>query len=93
MILSIQFHNFGINESDLNLFIENLTKIKLLNEIFVDTAATTLREQASADSRRPSSTPTDAAARLVDAEPLEDLFGGASQNWANLAFAPSLRNK
>ena len=72
-----------------------MTKDPIMNEIFADTAATTLREQASADSRR-STTPVvhrDEASRIVDQAPLEDIFGDASQNWADLAFAPSIRNK
>jgi hypothetical protein len=73
----------------------NLTKDPVMNEILADTAATTLREQASGESRR-SSVPAsrkDEAARIVDQAPLEDIFGQSSQNWADLAFAPSIRNK
>ena len=73
----------------------NLTKDPVMNEILADTAATTLREQASGESRRGASraAPSDEAARIVDQAPLEDIFGSASQNWADLAFAPSIRNK
>jgi hypothetical protein len=72
-----------------------LTNDPIMNEIFADTAATTLKEQASSESRRGpvTSARSDTAARVVDAAPLEDIFGQASENWASLAFAPTIRNK
>lgn len=70
----------------------NLTKDPIMNEIFADTAATTLREQRSADSRSPSAPVKhhDQASAIVDKTPLDDLFGGASDKWASLAFAPAV---
>ena len=66
-----------------------------MNEIFADTAMTTLREQASAESTRGKnhSAPHDAAAKIVDKASLDDLFGDSSDKWATLAFSPTLSGK
>jgi len=65
----------------------------IMNEIFADTAATTLREQAETRGGKAHIPKSDAVARLVDESPLDDLFGNASQKWEALAFAPSITNK
>lgn len=74
--------------------VNKLTNDPIMAEILADTAMTTLREQSETAGR--PSTPSvsasgDAAAKLVDQSLPEDLFGGQSAKWANLAFAPSIR--
>lgn len=69
----------------------SLTNDPILSEIFKDTAATTLQEQLSADSKSPSAAPPAAAdsysLKVAQSNP-EDLFGGeAASKWATLAFA------
>ncbi len=65
-----------------------MTDDPIMNNIFKDTAATTLQEQIRADSNRPSvKTGGDQAALIVDASSPQDLFGEASNKWAALAFA------
>lgn len=69
----------------------SLTNDPILSEIFKDTAATTLQEQLSADSKSPSAAPpavADAYSLKVAQSNPEDLFGGeAASKWATLAFA------
>lgn len=72
-----------------------LTNDSIMSDIFADTAMTTLREQSEgARASGPSiMSAGDDAAKIVDqADPME-LFGGASSNWANLAFSPNLGRK
>jgi len=66
----------------------SLTENPVMQDIFADTAKTTLREQVSAESKRHGmvSKPADNAARIVSEHNPEDLFGEASQKWAQLAF-------
>ena len=54
--------------------------------IFQDTAATTLVEQASAERGQVNRGGGDAASLAVAQSTPEKLFGGASKNWAALAF-------
>ena len=64
-----------------------------MSDILADTAMTTLREQK--EGARPSgpaiSAQGDHAAKIVDQSSPEELFGGQSSKWADLAFAPSIR--
>lgn len=72
---------------------KNLTKDPIMADILADTAMTTLQEQR--EGRNPASPSIalqgDQAAKVVDQSMPEELFGGSSQKWANLAFAPSIR--
>lgn len=75
--------------------VQSLTSDSVMSDIFADTAMTTLREQSEgARASGPSVMAAgDDAAKIVDqADPME-LFGGASSNWANLAFSPTLGRK
>ena len=72
--------------------IKNVTDDPVMQDIFADTAATTLREQK--EGSRPSgpaiSAQGDHAAKIVDQSLPEELFGGSASKWASLAFAPSI---
>jgi len=65
--------------------VTGLTDDPIMQEIFADTAATTLREQVEGKGGKTDYRPHDAAAKVVHENDLEDLFEG-SQNWAALAF-------
>ena len=75
--------------------VQGITDDPIMSDIFADTAATTLREQK--EGSRPSgpavSAQGDQAAKIVDQSLPEELFGGASNKWANLAFAPAIRSR
>ena len=60
----------------------------VMQDIFSDTAKTTLREQIGADSKKHAmiSKPADNAARIVSESNPEDLFGSSVSKWASLAF-------
>ena len=68
--------------------VSGITSDPVMAAIFQDTAATTLVEQAQAESRPGHATPgrMDQAARTVAQNDPSDLFGAASKNWAALAF-------
>lgn len=70
-----------------------ITRDPIMSDILADTAMTTLREQK--EGGRPSgpaiSAQGDQAAKIVDQSSPEELFGGQSSKWADLAFAPSIR--
>jgi hypothetical protein len=66
--------------------ISNLTDDPMLQEIYADTAQTTLLEQKVGEGKGNNYVPTDAAQKMVYDNNLEDLFEG-SQNWASLAFS------
>jgi len=75
--------------------VQKITNDPIMSDILADTAMTTLREQK--EGSRPSG-PTvmasgDKAAKIVDQSSPEDLFGGQANKWADLAFAPSIRNR
>lgn len=74
--------------------VESITNDPVMADIFADTAMTTLREQKEGAGVNPMAITSqgDAAAKVVDQSLPEDLFGGAASKWANLAFAPSIRN-
>ncbi len=63
-----------------------LTSDPVMADIFRDTAATTLLEQAQAERGKPTVAPVDAAAMKVSQSDPAELFGNASRNWATLAF-------
>ncbi len=73
--------------------VKSITSDPIMSDILADTAMTTLREQK--EGSRPSGPSVmasgDSAAKMVDQSSPEDLFGGQSNKWANLAFAPSVR--
>lgn len=85
---SVTQHEDSVQDS-VSLKAMQVTKDPIMSEIFADTAATTLREQASASSRKPTAPVRhqDKASAIVDQTPLDDLFGDASDKWAALAFA------
>ena len=68
--------------------ISNATSDPVMASLLEDTAKTTLQEQNTAD--RPNqftAKPTDAYSQAVsESDPME-MFGGASNNWAALAFS------
>lgn len=78
-----QYEN-KINNTVANLAPQN----KVMQDIFSDTANTTLMEQAGAEGRKGamSSRPADQAAQIVSENNPDELFGEASQKWASLAF-------
>lgn len=80
------------NSSQLREKVNKITADPVMADIFADTAMTTLKEQKEGVQHQASvSSQGDAAAKMVDQSLPEDLFGGASSKWANLAFAPSIR--
>ena len=74
--------------------VEGITNDPVMADIFADTAMTTLREQKEGAGTNPMAITSqgDAAAKVVDQSLPEDLFGSSASKWANLAFAPSIRN-
>jgi hypothetical protein len=71
--------------------VSKVTNDPIMREIFADTAASTLREQQEAQGRAQAATkPADDAARIVASSDPTELFGGASEKWASLAFAPKI---
>ena len=73
---------------------KNLTDDPVLNELLVDTAQTTLREQVAADSKAPNALMSvanmpgaDSSAVMAENNNPEDLFGEeVAGKWAQLAF-------
>ena len=76
-------------ENNINETIRNTTQDPIMAEILADTAKTTLQEQINAEGSGHKPSGNDAASRTVASNDLEDLFGGASNNWAQLAFSDS----
>jgi len=66
--------------------VDRITDDPVMQDIFADTAATTLQSQIVGDSKKQAFVPGDGAAKLVYENEIEDLFEG-SQNWASLAFS------
>jgi len=68
-----------------------MTSDPVLSSILSDTARTTLQEQVERSGPGGTALPTaasgDAAARMAASSSPEDLFSGASENWATLAFS------
>ena len=75
-------------EENTQKIISQATNDPIMAAILSDTAKTTLQEQNTAD--RPnqfSAKPTDTYSQIAsESDPME-LFGGASNNWASLAFS------
>ena len=71
-----------------NVDVQNITSDPVMAAIFEDTAVTTLQEQSAAERGAPAGR-GDAASMVVANNDPTDLFGGASQNWATLAFSDS----
>ena len=70
----------------------NLSNNPIMNEIFADTAKSTLQEQVNADNKNNMAslavaTQGDQAARIVDQKSPEDIFGDSADKWASLAFS------
>lgn len=69
--------------------INSITQDPTMQDIFADTAATTLASQGLSNSSSPRHhVPADKAAKMVNENKLSDLFDGAN-NWAALAFTDS----
>ena len=74
--------------------IANITSDPIMQAIFSDTAANTLAEQASAERGAPSSIiANDRASMLVANSDPTDLFSGASDKWASLAFGEPVNRR
>lgn len=72
-----------------------VTADPIMRDILADTANSTLREQAGAESgkHRPSavtSKPADTAAAIVQQSDPTELFAESAGKWADLAFAPKI---
>ena len=68
--------------------ISNATNDPVMAALLEDTAKTTLQEQNSADSPNKFTVkPTDTYSQAVNESDPMELFGGASNNWASLAFS------
>lgn len=68
---------------------QSITNDPMMADIFADTARTTLQEQVAADSQKGKfiASGGDHASNVVANSNLDDLFGDAPSNWANLAFS------
>ena len=75
--------------------VQNITSDPIMSDILADTAMTTLKEQKEGSRAQGPSVMAagDKAAKIVNQSSPEELFGGKSNNWANLVFAPSVRNQ
>ena len=70
-----------------NNTISHLTDDPVMAAIFSDSARTTLQEQRQAEHRSPVVAQGDQATRAMASSDPSELFAGASQNWADLAFS------
>ena len=80
-------------EESISNTVQNLTSDPIMASIFSDTARTTLQEMSSAESSgqgRPSQMESVAPGKDISDI---DIFSGASQNWAALAFADKPESK
>lgn len=74
-------------EQNLDKTISKTTSDPVMAELLADTARTTLQEQNASDQpNRFSARPHDKASMIAEQNNPEDLFGGAANNWAKLAF-------
>ena len=75
-------------EKNVNNIANSLTSDPTLADILKDTAMTTLQEQTERGGTSPSARGSGdlAAQAAANSDPME-MFGGSSQNWAELAFA------
>ena len=79
-------------EKNMRSVISNTTQDPVMAELLADTAQTTLQEQNSADSgSRFSARPTDSVSQVVAESDPTELFGGAANNWAQLAFSDNTK--
>ena len=78
--------NDGFDDA-VNHTVAGLTNDPIMTEIFRDTAMTTLQEQMGAEKNPRAVVGHGAASQQVANSDLGDLFGGASDRWASLAFA------
>lgn len=80
--------------NDVKQKVDSITTDPVMADIFADTAMTTLLEQKQNVGTNPMAVTSqgDAAAKVVDQSLPEDLFGSSASKWANLAFAPTIRN-
>ena len=79
-------------EKNMRSVISNTTQDPVMAELLADTAQTTLQEQNSADSgSRFAARPTDSVSQVVAESDPTELFGGAANNWAQLAFSDSAK--
>ena len=94
--------NITINEKfekNIDNVVKNLTSDPVLSSIFQDTARTTLQEQrSSSDSgnspvphERAMLTQGDTAAKVAASSDPMEMFAGASDRWASLAFESPIR--
>lgn len=76
-------------ENNIQSAANSMTDDPVMAEIFADTAKTTLQEQVAADSQKGKFVASggDQASQTVANSDLDDLFGDAPSNWANLAFS------
>lgn len=75
-------------EQSAQKIISQATTDPVMAELLADTAKTTLQEQNGAD--RPNqftAKPTDSYSKIANESDPMELFGGASSNWASLAFS------
>ena len=78
----------------INEGIANITSDPIMQAIFSDTAANTLAEQASAERGGPTNVvANDRASMLVANSDPADLFSGASDKWASLAFGEPVNRR
>jgi len=71
--------------------VSRVTSDPIMRDILADTAASTLKEQYEVPGRPTmGATPADEAAKIVASADPTDLFSGASEKWASLAFAPKI---
>ena len=86
-------------EKNIDNVVKNLTSDPVLSSIFQDTARTTLQEQrSSSDSgnspvphERAMLTQGDTAAKVAASSDPMEMFAGASDRWASLAFESPIR--
>ncbi len=88
-----QRNTYENQKNEIKSKVSHLAKDDIMADILADTAMTTLREQK--EGARPGGpsvmTGGDKAAKIVNQSDPTDLFGGASNKWANLAFADPVR--
>jgi len=76
-------------ERNINKTVSTLTEDNIMQDIFSDTAKTTLQEQAGADrlSTGPGARTPEALIAKTPGVDLGGIFDSASQNWSSLAFS------
>jgi len=75
-------------EENTRKIISQTTNDPIMADILSDTAKTTLQEQNTADRpNRFTAKPTDTYSQIANESDPMEMFGGASNNWAALAFS------